>query len=158
MTQIRKKITELDPARRPLRFALSYVLVLTVVNLVWEIAQLPLYTLWTEASLAKKTFAILHCTIGDGLIGSATLALARLAFGGRRWPAQHYWRVALAATLLGIAYLIFSEWLNVSLRGSWAYRDAMPTVGPLATGLAPLLQWVILPPLVFLLKRKVRLF
>ena len=67
-------------------------------------------------------------------------------------------RQDVAATLLGIAYLIFSEWLNVSLRGSWAYRDAMPTVGPLATGLAPILQWVILPPLVFLLTRKARLF
>jgi len=140
---------------RQLRFGLSYVLILTAANLAWEIAQLPLYTIWTEASAAEQVFAILHCTIGDTLIGAATLAIALIIFGDRNWPTRHYWRAALAATVLGIVYLVFSEWLNVSVRGNWAYRDMMPTFGPLDTGLAPLLQWIALPPLVFfLLKRQ----
>jgi len=31
------------------------------------------------------------------------------------------------------------------VRGSWAYTPAMPRVPPLGTGLAPLLQWLLLP-------------
>ena len=43
--------------------------------------------------------------------------------------------------------MIYSEWLNINVRGSWAYSDLMPVVPVIGTGLAPLLQWVIVPTL-----------
>jgi len=48
---------------------------------------------------------------------------------------------------LGVAYTIFSEWLNVEIRRSWSYTAAMPVLPWLGTGLTPLLQWVIVPGL-----------
>jgi hypothetical protein len=47
--------------------------------------------------------------------------------------------------VLGIAYTLFSEWLNVTVSGNWAYTTAMPRLPFIGTGLAPLLEWVIVP-------------
>ena len=44
-----------------------------------------------------------------------------------------------------MAYTVFSEWFNVYRLGSWAYADAMPTLGGI--GLAPILQWLLMPAL-----------
>ncbi|MBI1774074.1 MAG: hypothetical protein HYR63_01880 [Proteobacteria bacterium] len=62
--------------------------------------------------------------------------------------------VAVATVLIGIAYTIFSEWLNVQVRGSWAYSALMPVVPGTAIGLAPLLQWIAIPLLAFRLVRR----
>jgi hypothetical protein len=47
------------------------------LNLVWEVAQLPLYTLWVEATPGEIAFAILHCTGGDAMIAAASLSRGR---------------------------------------------------------------------------------
>jgi hypothetical protein len=52
--------------------------------------------------------------------------------------------------LLGLVYTVFSEWLNVSVRGSWAYASAMPVVPILGTGLSPVLQWLVVPAASFI--------
>jgi hypothetical protein len=49
-----------------------YIVASAVLHLVWEIAQLPLYTIWLE-SLGKRAFAVLHCTIGDLMIAGLSL-------------------------------------------------------------------------------------
>ena len=46
-----------------------YLAVMVLGNLAWEIAQLPLYTIWRTGTFGEKAFAVLHCTGGDLLIG-----------------------------------------------------------------------------------------
>jgi hypothetical protein len=116
-------------------------------NLAWEIAQLPFYTIWRDGTPGAISFAVLHCTAGDALIAMTSVAIALFVTGRPRWPATGAVRVGLVATALGAAYTVFSEWLNVSVRGSWAYAPEMPVLPPLGTGLFPLLQWLVLPPL-----------
>jgi hypothetical protein len=123
------------------------------MNLVWEIAQLPLYTLWEEGTAAEIVFAILHCTAGDLMITAAALAVAILLTRSWHWPSQRWGRVTMVATLAGLGYTVFSEWLNVDLRQSWTYTAAMPRLPPWGTGLAPFLQWLLLPPLAMLAAR-----
>lgn len=123
-----------------------YVGVSAVGNLVWETLQLPLYALWRTATPAYLVFAVVHCWIGDLLIASVTLAVGMLV-AGRGWPARHFLRVAAVTITGGVLYTIFSEWLNVSIRHSWDYSRAMPRLPVLGTGLAPLLQWIIVPAL-----------
>jgi hypothetical protein len=118
-------------------------------NLAWEIAQLPLYTIWREGTAGQIVFAVLHCTAGDGLIAASALALAWFLAGRPRWPSQGYGRVAIIAIAAALTYTVFSEWLNVSVRGAWAYADAMPKLPPFGTGLAPLLQWLVVPGITF---------
>ena len=89
-------------------------------------------------------FALIHCTGGDVLITTVTLAAA-VAFARRfRWPPFGR-RMVFTAIVLGAGYTIFSEWLNVEIRRSWSYTAAMPVVPFLGTGLTPLLQWLIVP-------------
>ena len=51
----------------------------------------------------------------------------------------------MVALVLGVGYTIYSEWMNVNVRGNWAYAPAMPTLPGIGTGLFPLLQWIVVP-------------
>ena len=89
-------------------------------------------------------FALIHCTGGDVLITTVTLAAA-VAFARRfRWPPFGR-RMVFTAIVLGAGYTIFSEWLNVEIRRSRSYTAAMPAVPFLGAGLTLLLQWLIVP-------------
>lgn len=139
-------------ARRLLRWlpaARRYLVLLALGNLLWEIAQLPLYTIWREAPWPGIVFAVAHCTAGDLLIGMSALVLALIVVGDPRWPRRRFAQVALVAIAIGVAYTIYSEWLNVEVRGTWSYTAAMPRLPWLGTGLAPLAQWLIVPALAF---------
>ena len=74
--------------------ALRYVPVLGALNLLWEIAQLPLYTIWDEGTPSFIAYAVVHCTLGDVAIGTLALLVALIATRARavdtgdggRWP------------------------------------------------------------------------
>jgi hypothetical protein len=57
--------------------------------------------------------------------------------------------MAFTAIILGVAYTILSEWLNVEIWRSWSYTAAMPVLPLFGTGLTPLLQWLLVPGLAF---------
>lgn len=122
-----------------------YIMFVAGVNLIWEIAQLPLYTIWSEGTPGEIAFAVAHCTAGDILIASASLIGALLVLGSGRWPIERFGAVAGLALTAGLSYTIFSEWLNTEVRGSWAYTDVMPTLPLIGSGLAPLAQWIVIP-------------
>jgi hypothetical protein len=129
----------------------TYLGVIGGLNLVWEVLQLPLYTIWTTGSFAERAFAVVHCTGGDLLIALSSLAAALLVTWAVDWPERSFLRVAIVTIAIGVAYTAFSEWLNVYIRQSWAYSDWMPTVtlGTVRIGLSPLLQWLVVPTLAF---------
>jgi hypothetical protein len=110
----------------------------------WEAAQLPLYTLWRTGTPGEIAFALIHCTGGDVLITTVTLAAAVALARRFRWPPFGR-RMVFTAIVLGAGYTIFSEWLNVQIRRSWSYAAAMPVLPWLGTGFAPLLQWLVVP-------------
>ncbi|KAB2850111.1 MAG: hypothetical protein F9K44_05870 [Hyphomicrobiaceae bacterium] len=126
-----------------------YMIAIVLGNLVWEIAQLPLYTIWYEGTAGKILFAILHCTAGDVLIASAALIASLLALADGRWPQAGYRSLAIVAVVGGLGYTIYSEWLNTGVRGNWAYTQMMPQLPLIGTGLSPLVQWLIVPSLAF---------
>jgi len=136
--------------------AFGYLPWLGGLNLIWETAQLPLYTLWNEASAGTNAFSVAHCTAGDIAIGGAALIMV-LILGRERAVAQWRWRrIAVWTALAGTAYTVFSEWSNTAILGSWAYSELMPTleVAGIEFGLSPLLQWLLLPPLALYLGGK----
>jgi hypothetical protein len=137
-----------DPAAR--RFiAFRYLPWLAALSLAWEIAQLPLYTLWREAEPAYIAFSVVHCTAGDVLIGLTALLLALIVEREGNLSDWRRSRIALVAALLGMGYTVLSEWMNVGILGSWAYAPAMPTIelAGFELGLSPLAQWLVVPPL-----------
>jgi hypothetical protein len=142
--------------RAALRFiSLRFAPLLGALNLAWEVAQLPLYTLWQDATPAFRAYAVVHCTLGDVLIGASALAIALLVTGAGSPRAWRWGAIAALTVAIGLGYTVFSEWLNTVVRDGWAYAGAMPTVriGGLQVGLSPLAQWLLVPPLALLLAR-----
>ena len=132
------------------RFELTLVRWGLPLNFVWELAQSPLYTdhlngwryvLWTR----------FHCTLGDVLILLGVFWATAAVFRSWRWPLSRGPSAAAAFVLFGLAYTIWSEWLNTSVRQAWEYAPAMPRV--LGIGLAPLLQWLVVPIVLLLVMR-----
>lgn len=138
-----------DPAAWGL--IVRYASLLGALNLVWEIAQLPLYTLWEDAAPSVVAYAVVHCTLGDVAIGASALAIALVL---TRAEAADRWNLRVVLPLLlttGVGYTAWSEYVNTVVRASWSYSGLMPVVsfGGFDIGLAPLLQWLVLPPAAF---------
>jgi hypothetical protein len=132
----------------------AYLAALVTLMLAWEVAQLPLYTIWRDGTAGEIAFAVMHCTGGDALIGMGSLGTALLLAGTPEWPRVRFWAVLLLALAIGVGITVYLEWLNVEIRRAWAYTDAMPRLPPLGTGLTPVLQWVLLPPVALLVSRR----
>lgn len=137
---------------------MRYLPALSVLMLAWETAHLPLYTLWTEATGPYIAFSVLHCTLGDALIGAAALGLTLTVT--REGPIAHWrWRRLASIVMgVGVAYTLFSEWMNVMVLRSWSYAPSMPKLelGGLELGLTPLAQWLVVPPFALYLARRAR--
>ena len=108
---------------------------------------MPFYTLGWTGTWGEIVFAAIHCTGGDALIALSSLTLSLLIAGDDGWPRHQRHRIAILTILFGVAYTIFSEWLNTVIRRSWAYSDLMPVVSlnGFDVGLSPLLQWIAVP-------------
>ena len=115
-----------------------------VLNLTWEIAQVRLYTLWAEADGLTVAWALLHCSLGDVVIALAMFALAGMVLRRADWPASRPWTGGVIVVIGAMAFTAWSEWYNVYRAGNWAYTASMPMI--FGIGLTPLLQWLILPP------------
>jgi hypothetical protein len=138
--------------------AFRYLPWLAGLNLAWEVAHVPLYTLWQEAEPAYIAFSIVHCTLGDILIGGVALLLALILGRERALPHWRWGRIAAVTVALGAGYTVFSEWMNITVLRSWSYAESMPTLdlGGIEIGLTPLAQWLVVPPLALILARKTR--
>jgi hypothetical protein len=135
--------------RASLKFiAYRYVPLLGVLNLLWEIAQLPLYTLWEEGAPSFIAYAVIHCTLGDVAIGTLALLVALIATRARTVDTWRWRHVALFLVIPAVGYTALSEWINTITRGSWTYSALMPVVnlGGSTIGLSPFLQWLVIPP------------
>lgn len=121
-----------------------YIFASAGLHLAWEIVQLPLYSIWSEP-ISKRAFAVIHCTLGDLMIAGLALLTALAMLGTSSWPRSGTRAVWLLLSILGVGYTVYSEWLNVNVRGSWSYADMMPVIPILGTGLTPLLQWIVVP-------------
>lgn len=121
------------------------------LNFLWELAQSPLYTDHSRG-LRYLLWTRVHCTVGDVLILLAAFWATAALHRSRRWP--HTRGAGAAATFvgLGLAYTAWSEWMNTAVREAWVYAPAMPQI--VGVGLAPLLQWLVVPVLLLVLMRR----
>ena len=107
----------------------AYLGVVAITHLSWETLQLPLYTIWLTGRSCDIVFAVVHCTIGDLMIAALSLMAALVVFGVGTLPAERFVPVIALTLSIGIAYTVFSEWLNTS-----AKSDAKRTVNPKQAG------------------------
>lgn len=120
----------------------------------WEILQTPLFANMPVGAHWNGTLICFKATLGDVGIGLASFAV------GAWWDKSLSWAVrpsagAFAASVAtGVSITILFEWYAVHWAGRWAYSELMPIVPILRVGAAPLLQWILLPPMVLYFMRK----
>jgi hypothetical protein len=137
--------------------ALRAYLVLSLgLNLLWEAVQLPLYTIWTTGTLGTKAYAVIHCAIGDVIIAVLVLVAVLSLIGSEYWPQRGSREVLVLTVIVGLAYTLYSEWLNTTVRQSWTYSPLMPALPLIGIGLSPLLQWLVLPSVALTLATRLR--
>ena len=128
-------------ARSVLLFALA-----TAVNYVWELAQTPLYV--------GVTFpvAIWHCfvsSLGDGVLVLFIFAAVAIVMRSLDWyvrpTTQSYLVMAAAGLLVGLAV----EWWGLQIARRWQYSELMPVIPGTGIGAVPVLQMLLLPPVIF---------
>lgn len=133
---------------------LVYFPVLGAFHLLWEIIQLPLYTLWNEESPAYIAYAIVHCTAGDLLIGGSALLAALITTRAKALRNWRWIRLGAATTAFGVVYTAYSEWMNALVQSNWTYSEWMPVMPFVPIGLSPLLQWIVIPPAALIVSRR----
>lgn len=81
----------------------SYLVAIAVGNLVWEFAQLPLYTVWKTGSTGEIVWRARH-----GRRRSHRRCVLALVLGGTNWPSARptYRRAAGLTVAFGLAYTV----------------------------------------------------
>lgn len=126
------------------------------LQLLWEIAQFPLYTVWHEGDWSYILYGLIHCTLGDLLILLSVFWLVSLLNRSRYWIFSPSLINIVLFTALGLGYTIFSEIINTRIKGTWGYTELMPVVPIIEIGGMPFLQWLLIPPVLIWLMKIIR--
>ena len=135
------------------KFLLVLFVVSVALNFIWELVQAPLYV-----GMSSLGDIVRHCfvaSLGDGIILWMIYGLGWVAFGNWRWTFQPGSRQIAFTVSTGLVIAILIEWFALHWLHRWAYTIDMPRIPVLDVGLTPILQMLILPPIIFFLTQKI---
>ena len=125
-----------------------------LLNLAWEYWQVPFFRGMADQPHWLGVKACTQATFGDAVITLIAFWIAAIFARTRNWislPRKRDFAIFVGA---GVLATILFEILATGPLARWAYTDAMPRVPIIGTGLLPLLQWLLLPPLVLWFVRR----
>jgi hypothetical protein len=125
-----------------------------LTHFLWEMLQVPWFTGMAKASHGSVVWMCIQASGGDVLILLASFWFSSIVFGHRRWLLEGKRKPAITLLLAAFLVTIVMEWLATGPLERWTYADSMPIIPLLGVGLAPLLQWLILPPLIMWLSHR----
>ncbi len=127
-----------------------------LLNFPWEILQARLFVGMASAPYADAIEGCMQATLGDVLITLLGYGAVALAAKDRRWLLAPSGRQVAAFIGVGLSITVLIEWLATNGRWvkSWAYSTSMPLLPGTGIGLAPLLQWIVVPLLVLWFVRR----
>lgn len=118
-----------------------------LLNFVWEMWQIPFFVALSSGPHWDGVAACTQATFGDAAISLVAFWSVAAFARSRRWilapSATQIWSFVLVGVVTTIAF----EALATGVLERWSYSPSMPTLPILGTGLFPLLQWILLPPL-----------
>ena len=119
-----------------------------LLNFVWEFLQVPFFQAMPDLAHWDAVKICVFATLGDvGIALVAFWSVAAMSYA-RSWILSPSGQQVLAFVTVGVLITVVAEWLATDVLNRWAYATSMPTLPLLGIGLLPLLQWLILPPLV----------
>ena len=130
------------------KFIFTMIILAYLLNYAWELIQIPLYK--NSAYDFKHIAFCALATLADVLMVQLLYFGLTLIFKNLFWiqPLKFY-RVAILVSIGG-AGAVLSEMRHLSL-GSWAYDNSMPIIPFVNVGISPVLQFMILPLLIYFL-------
>jgi len=114
--------------------------------------QSPYFDFYNMPSLANKIDYITHCTVGDGVITIFSFWIVSALRGSRYWLLNSTWKLTLMFTTLGWIYTFISEIYRVQV--AKLYGVSILVIPGVGISWLPLLQWVIVPPLVLYMAQR----
>ena len=125
-----------------------------LLHFAWEILQAPAFEGMAEMPHWQAAKLCLSATNGDVVITLAAFWSASLVAGSRHWVARRRPVPVLAYMAVGLAATVVLELYHTSVSHRWSYSDLMPLVPPFGTGLLPVLQWLVIPPMALWLAKR----
>jgi hypothetical protein len=119
-----------------------------LVNYPWEFLQAPWYRAMADMSHWEAVKFCSWAAVGDGVLAVIAFWAVAALFRSRTWIREPRPGTLASFVAAGLVLTVAVEWLATEVWGRWSYGPEMPTVPLLGTGLAPVLQWLVLPPLV----------
>lgn len=119
-------------------------------NFVWEMTQAFAYTgmgpTFLDGLIVCGVASLVDGLIILGIYGSGVVVFRRWDWIRAPGPSEYFFMVAA-----GFLLSVIVELNAVYRRGEWGYLPIMPVLPFLGVGLLPVLQMVLLPPVVFAL-------
>jgi zinc transporter ZupT len=117
------------------------------LNYPWELAQAQLFV--QSPVWGASWWHCLVASLGDGVVVWLIYIIGWAVFRRSDWfesphPSQYALMLATGALIA-----IVVEWVAVHLAHRWAYMANMPVLPGLNIGLVPILQMLVLPPVIF---------
>ena len=125
-----------------------------LLNLAWELWQVPFFRGMAGQPHWLGVKACTQATFGDAGIALAAFWVTALIARSRTWilrPSKSAMAIFIG---VGLVATIAFETLSTGSLERWAYSDAMPRLPVLGTGLLPVIQWLVIPPLVLWFARR----
>lgn len=114
-------------------------------HFAWEFLQAPLFSNMHDVSHMAGIVTCLQATLGDVFIALVAFWGAAALARSRRWFLMRRLRDIAAFLAIGIGITVGLEYVHTEITDRWTYGDRMPVLPLLGTGLAPLLQWLLVP-------------
>ncbi len=117
------------------------------VNYFWEIGQGFLFegmnsweNIWWHCFVAS---------LGDGIILWIIYAAGWVVFRRPDWFFDPQVKGYILMLIIGLIIAVVVEWVAVHMLQRWSYAKAMPVIPVLNIGITPILQMLLLPPIIF---------
>ncbi|GAC1425583.1 MAG: hypothetical protein NVS1B13_18340 [Flavisolibacter sp.] len=117
-----------------------------LLNIVWELGQLPLFK-GADYNI-KHIFLCTLASLADAIMVLLIYLGLALAFKAPFWFHRRKWLLIVIAMIIGGTGGILAEIRNLNA-GNWSYSDSMPIIPIVNVGLTPVLQFMLLPILIY---------
>ncbi len=118
-----------------------------LLNFVWEMWQIPFFAVTPSDPHWVGVVACTRATFGDAAISLVAFWSVATFARSRSWILDSSPSQVGIFVAVGVVITILLEFLATGPFERWAYTELMPKLPVLGTGILPLLQWILLPPL-----------
>lgn len=119
-----------------------------LLNFPWEFLQVPFFRDMPAMDHWEAVRVCTQVTGGDALIALFGFWVVALCWRSRDWIRRPRAAQVGVFVLVGVLVTIGFEWHATVIAERWTYAEHMPVLPVLGTGLLPLMQWLVLPPLI----------